>query len=541
MPELPQDLDDVARALAYHRRTRHAPERYARALGYMDWATQPDPFRRFEGCRVVPLDRPAPTPAPSFDALYEALPPKPLHRGALSQLLFDALALSAWKQHGSSRWSLRVNPSSGNLHPTEAYVLAPSLEGVGDGAAVWHYQPFVHGLERRRALSREAIEALAIPDGSLLIGLSSIHLRESWKYGERAYRYCQHDVGHALGALAYAAAALGWRARVTRATDEELSRLLGLDAQREASPDGAEREHPDVLVMVGPPDALDPTYRPSADALDRVESCALEGSPARLCDDHHPWPVIDEVAHACRRTRVDPVEPAPSAPAIPWPDRGISARQVLRTRRSAVEMDGATHAPSEVLHRMLARLAGREPQATTTLAPRVHPALLVHRVEGVEPGLYILPRTPEAERSLRESTDGVLTWESLAPNEIGWFRLAPGDARSAARAVMCGQDIAADGVFAVAFLGELAPALREGGAHRYRALHWEAGLLGQMLYLEAEAAGLRATGIGCFFDERVHDLLGLDTHRFAMLYGLSVGGPVDDTRIATLDGYAHLS
>ena len=82
---------------------------------------------------------------------------------------------------------------------------------------------------------------------------------------------------------------------------------------------------------------------------------------------------------------------------------------------------------------------------------------------------------------------------------------------------------------------------REGGAHRYRALHWEAGLLGQVLYLEAEAAGLRATGIGCFFDERVHDLLGLDPQRFAMLYGLSVGGPVDDARLVTLEGYAHLA
>jgi hypothetical protein len=106
---------------------------------------------------------------------------------------------------------------------------------------------------------------------------------------------------------------------------------------------------------------------------------------------------------------------------------------------------------------------------------------------------------------------------------------------------MCGQDIAADGAFTVAFLGELAPALREGGAHRYRALHWEAGLLGQVLYLEAEASGLRATGIGCFFDERVHDLLGLDSQRFAMLYGLSVGGPVDDARLVTLEGYAHLA
>ena len=168
MTELPPDLDDVERALAYHRRTRHAPGRYARALGYMDWATQPDPFRRFEGAPVVALDRPDPTPTPTFDALYATLAPRQLDRAALSQLLFDALALSAWKQHGSSRWSLRVNPSSGNLHPTEAYVIAPALEGMGEGA-VWRYQPFVHGLERRRALTPEALAALAIPkQGSVL-------------------------------------------------------------------------------------------------------------------------------------------------------------------------------------------------------------------------------------------------------------------------------------------------------------------------------------------------------------------------------------
>jgi hypothetical protein len=30
-----------------------------------------------------------------------------------------------------------------------------------------------------------------------------------------------------------------------------------------------------------------------------------------------------------------------------------------------------------------------------------------------------------------------------------------------------------------------------------------------MLYLEAEAAGVRGTGIGCFYDDPVHDVLGL--------------------------------
>src|SRR5688572_4779872 len=123
------------RALAYHERTKHHPGRFARSLGYLDWATQPDPFRRFEGAVLEPLDRPEPGATdPSFDALG-SLAPRPIDRASIAQLLYDSLALSAWKQAGKSRWSLRANPSSGNLHPTEAYVVSD---------AVWHYQPFLH-------------------------------------------------------------------------------------------------------------------------------------------------------------------------------------------------------------------------------------------------------------------------------------------------------------------------------------------------------------------------------------------------------------
>ena len=47
--------DSGKRALSYHERTKHHPGRYARSLGYLDWDTQPDPFRRYEGARVLPL------------------------------------------------------------------------------------------------------------------------------------------------------------------------------------------------------------------------------------------------------------------------------------------------------------------------------------------------------------------------------------------------------------------------------------------------------------------------------------------------------
>ena len=59
----------------------------------------------------------------------------------------------------------------------------------------------------------------------------------------------------------------------------------------------------------------------------------------------------------------------------------------------------------------------------------------------------------------------------------------------------------------------------------------------QVLYLEAEAAGVRATGIGCFFDDPVHDVFGFRDLAFQSLYHFTVGGPVDDPRLTTLPPY----
>ena len=44
--------------ITYHERTKHHFHRYAAAQGFMDWATQPDPFRRYAGADRVRLPLP---------------------------------------------------------------------------------------------------------------------------------------------------------------------------------------------------------------------------------------------------------------------------------------------------------------------------------------------------------------------------------------------------------------------------------------------------------------------------------------------------
>ncbi len=122
-----------------------------------------------------------------------------------------------------------------------------------------------------------------------------------------------------------------------------------------------------------------------------------------------------------------------------------------------------------------------------------------------------------------------------APPGVHLSLLEEGDARPLARFASCQQEIAADSAFAVAMIADLRDV--EGGPWWYRRLHWEAGVLGQVLYMEAEAAGVRGTGIGCFFDEVVHEALGIGERRFRDLYHFTVGGAVDDRRLATSPGY----
>jgi hypothetical protein len=57
--------------------------------------------------------------------------------------------------------------------------------------------------------------------------------------------------------------------------------------------------------------------------------------------------------------------------------------------------------------------------------------------------------------------------------------------------------------------------------------------------LEAEAAGVRSTGIGCFFDDPVHKVFGFQDVTFQSLYHFTVGGPVDDPRLMTLPPYGE--
>jgi SagB-type dehydrogenase family enzyme len=231
------------------------------------------------------------------------VPSAPLNIRTLSRLLEYALALSAWKQAGGTRWALRANPSSGNLHPTEGYVLVGGIAELGEGPGLFHYAPREHGLERRADCPPALFERLmrGFAPRTFLVGLSSVYWREAWKYGERAFRYCQHDVGHAIGTVRIAAATLGWSALVLDGVaDETIDALLGLD--RSADFDGAERESAELVIAVGPGDVAISASSLDAEAVQELKGQRWYGKANRLSPEEPvAWEAIDRVAAASRK------------------------------------------------------------------------------------------------------------------------------------------------------------------------------------------------------------------------------------------------
>ncbi|WZY96991.1 hypothetical protein YC2023_069320 [Brassica napus] len=397
VPTFKEEEEKLRQVLKYHNQTKHSFTNYARGPRGLDWANQPNPFRRYLSSPLLPLlQHSSDHDSVLYSSLFDSSlpPPKPISLSTISHLFLHSLALSAWKTTGASTWPLRVNPSSGNLHPTEAYLISPPIPSLSHLPFVAHYAPKEHSLEVRANLPSSFFPKF-FPENSFLIGVSSIFWREAWKYGERAFRYYKSAFYQML---------------------------------MHSLPSGSST---------------------------KGEQLAL---PFR---------------------------------ALSWD------------------------------------------------CAEVHLALFVHRVSGFPKGLYFLVRNEDHLGDLKRAMRSEFEWRRPdgCPEDLPLYMLAEGDCQRLAKGLSCHQDIAGDGCFSLGMVARFEPVMREMGSWMYPRLFWETGVVGQVLYLEAHAMGISATGIGCYFDDPVHEVLGIKDSSFQSLYHFTVGGPVLDKRIMTLPAY----
>src|ERR1700733_10241237 len=484
----------------YHEFTKHTVEKLRRTRYSLDWANMPNPFRHYEGVPV--LDLPADPPAPQIPALevLEGRAGNTLAKdGAsfLSRLLFYSASISASKRVSStgSTYALRVNPSSGNLHPTEFHFCTRGLVDWPDG--LYHYRPSSHMAEQRAI--GDFVSKLTDTTAPLVFVMTGIAWREAWKYRDRAYRYCLHDIGHAWQSLALAARAMGCESfALGQFSDDKVSACCLLN----------DDEWPMMVVTLQSPSIPVATQDP-------VETVLFRGEPNRLSDEQVPYPRIEQIHAATKlfaETTISPDPPKPNGRGeikLPPPIATSSSfGEVVRTRRSALDFRGGGE--SMTLAQLATLLASTGTPLFADFATQrfVQLYLYVHRVEGLAPGAYRY-------------------WPERAELE----NIKQGDQRLVAAALSLGQDLAGNACVAFSMIGDFESAARSYGDRGYRYVHFEAGAIGQRMYLASEALGLRATGIGAFFDDRVNRYLDLSPELGQVVYHFAIGYPVPDPRL----------
>lgn len=507
----------------YHETTKHSQLRYAKSLGYMDWATQPDPFRVYNGAETLKLPLTINNTTPPYHLLDYYLPSAPLVIESLSQLLQFSVGIAAWKESGGSSWAVRCNASSGNLHPTETYlVLPPLLKEQNDSTCIYHYTPKNHALEKLAEFETYFWEDL--PDESFIVGLSSITWREVWKYGERAFRYTQLDAGHAWQAFVVSAKMLGWKVtRLDSVNDIDMSKVLGLTQKDRFF----ESENPDMLFVVSK-EAVEPSL--SVERLIENLPLVFDGVANKLSPSMQEWEIIPKIEEATKESQlpqknlhVDNLKRAPTK----------ESKDVVLNRRSVhVMQKDISKITKEQFHKILRSVAysldGKENSA--------HFCIFVHQVEDYEPGLYMLIRNDRDKEDLVQKTHKEFEWRDTELQNL--YLLQNGDYTITSKAISCNQDIAKDGAFSLGMLSNFSEQLQVHGPHRYKELYWECGAIGQQLYLEATSMGLSGTGIGCFLDDDMHRVLGLKDNRFQILYHFTLGRGYVDSRILTKPAYS---
>ncbi len=507
--------NDPQAARSYHEATKHSVERLREDRHFLDWENQPLPFKIYEGLEPLPLPRDLGEIAmPALQAMTAGevgstdryVP----DLQTLAHLLYLSAGIIREKVYPNGhRMYFRAAACTGALYHIDLYLICGALPGLDPG--VYHFAPHDFSLRRLRAGDHQPVLAAAtggeqwIARAPAALVLTSTFWRNAWKYRARAYRHCYWDSGTILANLLATAAAQRVPARVVMGfVDPAVEQLIGIDGQKEVAL---------ALVSLG-----------QAESVEGRDQAALEPisyPTARLSKHEIDYPEIgqmhvasalaDPAAVKAWRSQPGPLQPATSNAAatiaLPAPvtTRGHSlSRTVLRRgsarhfAQSPIQLDDLTSIVAAAAGPIPFDFAGGSAGAKASLCDAY---LIVHAVEGLEPGAYACDPGRNA----------------LEPLRAGLFRREAG-------ILGLGQELPADAAVDIYYLCALDPVLERWGARGYRAAQMEAAIRGGRVYAAAYALGLGATGL-TFFDDDVTEFFSPHASGKSVMFLMAVGHP----------------
>ncbi|QLE47549.1 SagB/ThcOx family dehydrogenase [Nostoc sp. C057] len=418
---------------AYHEATKHSYLSVQIDPNYVDASTQPSSFKVY----------------PKFYRRVKLNLNNPVH-----SFISLTSAITLEKVYKDGPYKLRVNPSAGALYPTEVYVQVRGIEGMIDG--IYHLEVENNCLTLIYELIDDGLENYIIP-GKCINGfiflISCVYYRSSWKYQNRSIRYCFLDSGHHLGAVA-ASAFLHNR---------DIQLIFDFDKLALNSDLGFEnKEFITACAMSG--EVQDKKIRrlrlkvPFVSGTDYFES-------NQFIEDGYQ-------ATTLQNSRQQQLE----YPQFDFDKEKFS--QVVWDRRSIRRFRKEFISQEDYLY-VVQQLQQSIP---TENYEEIEIYSVVHRVEGMTPGLY-----------------------------KGTYLVKTGNFSEKTGYLCINQAIAKDSAVTLFFVSDYL---------NYQTAMQIAGFLGQRLYLTSNYLGIQCSGIGAYYDDETQELL--ETNK-DVLYGMVIG------------------
>jgi SagB-type dehydrogenase family enzyme len=489
----------------YHEATKHSYSSVRTNPHSLDFDNQPLPFKIYP--QLEPLPMPSELRQTGIAALSAISSNVLLHTGAtpdleaVAQLLFLSAGITRQRKYPGGEIYFRAAACTGALYEIELYLVCGDLARLPAG--VYHFAPAEFGLRQLRAgdyrpvLLEAAGGEAAVAHAPMTIVCTGTYWRNAWKYQARTYRHFGWDNGTLLANLLAVATALGFPAEIVCGfVDSTVNRLLDLDTEREVA---------FSLVTIGYDPSL-PSKRPSP--VDDLSRLGFETVP--LSTNEIDYPLMREMHAESSLTspqevvawrdnrypggtdlgsgRQHPVNDSVAVPLQPLSDAEIPRDLIEQVilRRGSSRQFARTPISFAQLSTMLQRATRGVPadflisDKTDATLPQLNDLyLIVHAVEGLEPGAYFFRRDAHVLERLKRGE---------FRNEGGYLGLE--------------QQLPADAAVDIFFLADLRPVFNRLGNRGYRAVQLEAGIVGGRLYLAAYAQRLGATGL-TFYDDDV--------------------------------------
>lgn len=150
-------------------------------------------------------------------------------------------------------------------------------------------------------------------------------------------------------------------------------------------------------------------------------------------------------------------------------------------------------------------------------------AFFINRVEGLQPGLYLLFLNDKQITSFRSQCKVTFNWTKVS-KEYQFYSLFEAPLNEMISDICLNDPFVKNSALTVSFINSFKPFITTFGVSMYQRLFWEAGMLAELIRLESRLEKVDAVSHPFYYESLFEKVMGISHHEdFMNTYHLSIG------------------